>query len=212
MFRELGAEVLDADRLGHEALDDAEIRRRVVKAFGQGVVGRDGRIDRKLLGTRVFRSNRQLKRLEAIVHPWVLDRIGKTLDHWRERPRPPRLVVLDIVLLLESGADALCDRILYIRAPRRARAERAVRDRAWDAGELARRERYQRSLVAKRRVSDEVIDNDGSLGETRRQVRAIFRSLVRASRRGLGPRRRPQGGEWGPSCSPRVRRGARSRL
>ncbi len=198
MFRKLGAEVIDADRLGHEALDDRNVRRRVVEAFGEGVLGRDGRIDRKLLGPFAFRSGRELRRLESIVHPWVLERVGRKLDRLARRPRPPRLVVLDVVLLLESGADGLCDRILYIKAPRRARTERAVRDRAWDRGEVARRERYQRSLATKLRAADGEIDNDGALGETFRQVQATFQNLVRVSRRG-------------PALRPRLTRGARSR-
>ncbi len=190
MFKELGAEVIDADRLGHEALDDPKVRRRVVGAFGEGVLGRDGRIDRKLLGAFAFRTDKELGRLEGIVHPWVLDRVRGTLDRLGRRTTPPRLVILDVVLLLESGADGLCDRILYIKAPRRARAERAVRDRAWDPGEVARRERFQRSLASKLRAADEVIDNDGPLGDTCRQVRAIFQRLVRTSRRGRS--RRPR--------------------
>ncbi len=188
MFRKLGAEVIDADRLGHQALDDPEVRRGVVKAFGEGVLGRGGNVDRKLLGAFAFRSDKELDRLEAIVHPWILGRMRGALDRLAKRPSPPRLVILDVVLLLESGADGLCDRILYIKAPRRARAERAVRDRAWEPGEVARRERYQRSLAAKLRAADEVIDNDGPLGDTCDQVRAVFQRLVRTSRRG-GSRR-----------------------
>ena len=189
LLRGLGAEVIDADRLAHDALEDPEVRRRVVEAFGGGILGENGRIDRKRLAEAAFRSAEELRRLEGLVHPWVLSRMERTLDGWARRGPPPAMAVLDVVLLLESGADRLCDSILYVRAPRRARAARACRDRAWDRGEVARRERFQRPLTAKATVADEVIENDGSLGETERQVRAVFRRLLRAYRGGPARKR-----------------------
>lgn len=193
MLRELGAEVIDADRLAHEALDDPSVRRRVVEAFGEGVLGRGARkagrrVDRRCLGGFAFRSRREIARLESIVHPWVLGRIERRLGRLARRHDPPSLVLLDVVLLLESGADRLCDRIVFVKAPRRAREARAVRERAWGEGEVARRERFQRSLAAKLRRADEVIDNDGPLDATRSRVREVFQRLARASRRGV-PRR-----------------------
>ena len=64
-----GAVVIEADAVGHEVLDDPAVRSRVVAAFGQGIVGAGGRIDRAALGSVVFADPEQRERLDALVHP-----------------------------------------------------------------------------------------------------------------------------------------------
>jgi dephospho-CoA kinase len=152
MFGALGAHVIDADGLAHEVLDEPQVRRAVTDRFGAGVCGADGRVDRKRLATIVFAGSaaaeRALADLEAIVHPRVRERMEAGLaDHRRAEAAGggPRVVVLDVPLLVQAGWADACDRIVVVECEESVRrqrlagrgveeAQQAARDRAWERG------------------------------------------------------------------------------
>lgn len=169
-FREEGAEILDADRVAHKWLDHPAVRRALVRAFGTGVVP-GGRVDRAALAREGFRSAATVARLNRIVHPYVKRDLEKSIAKSGKR-----VVVLDAPLLLEAGAEGLCDAIVFVDAPAAVRRRR-IEGRGWGRGELKRRERLQWPLSRKRRMSDYRIDNSGSRAATARQVRAVLGSL-----------------------------------
>jgi dephospho-CoA kinase len=174
LFKKWGARVVDADALGHRLLDAPLIRARLVRLFGAGLL-RGRRIDRRALAVEAFRSRRSVERLNRTVHPAILREIR------REVRRGRGVVVLDAALLYETGADALCDHVVYVDVPRPERARR-VRSRGWAPEELTRRERFQRPPAYKRKRADYVLDNAGTRGRTTSQAREIFdelRKLVR---------------------------------
>ena len=182
LFAALGARVIDADALAHEALDDRDIRAAVRARWGPEVFGADGRVDRRALGRRVFADRRELARLTRLIHPRVRSRAQALLKRWAGRT-----VVLDVPLLLESPLRRAVTRWVFVRAPAAARARRTARTRGWNAGEFARRERFQAGLARKRRRADAMIDNGGTPAGTRRQVAALWAELRRASKP-RGPR------------------------
>ena len=169
LFRKWGARVVDADALGHRVLEDPRVRARLVRLFGDEIL-RDGRVDRRALAARAFRSRRSVERLNRTVHPAILRALRAALRRGRG------WVVLDAALLFETGADALCDRIVYVHAPR-AERERRVRARGWAPGELARRERFQLPPAYKRKKADFVVNNAGPPASTASQARKIFGEL-----------------------------------
>ena len=152
MFAALGAHVVDADAIAHEVLDDEDVRRAVADRFGAGVLAADGRVDRRSLGAIVFggdeRAALALADLEALVHPRVRERMQAALAAHRRAEAAgggPRVVVLDVPLLVQAGWADACDRIVVVECAepvRRARleargldaAQQAARDRAWDRG------------------------------------------------------------------------------
>ena len=165
---------MDADALGHRLLDAPRVRARLVRLFGPGLL-RGRRIDRRALAVEAFQSRRSVERLNRTVHPAILRAIRAEIRRTRD------MIVLDAALLFETGADALCDRVIYVDLPRAVRARR-VRSRGWAAGELARRERFQRPPAYKRKRADYVIDNAGTRAGTTSQAKEIFdelRKLVR---------------------------------
>jgi len=140
----LGAEVIDADRLAHEVLDEPEARDLIVARFGPAVLGSDGRVDRRVLAGIVFGPDATgggaIGDLEAIVHPRVRRRIRSRLAELRTGGGGPRrVVVLDVPLLVQSGWDAACDRLLVVDCAEEVRQERLAR-RGWSAAERAARE------------------------------------------------------------------------
>ena len=152
MFATLGAHVIDADALAHEVLDEPEVRRAVASRFGAGTLDPDGRVSRRALAEVVFGAGPDaavaLADLEAIVHPRVRARMEAALAAHRQAEAAgdgPRVVVLDVPLLVQAGWAAACDRLVVVEcdeAVRRRRLEargvapgqQAARDRAWDRG------------------------------------------------------------------------------
>ncbi len=155
----LGAEVFDADASAKQMLDLPEVREALVAWWGAGVVGPDGLVARDKVASIVFRDDRELRRLEALIHPMVRAEAERVID--RARHSGVRAVVLDVPLLFESGMDGMCDLVVFVDADEEVRRARVSRSRNWDAAELARREGVQWPLDQKRRLAGLVVVNNG---------------------------------------------------
>lgn len=166
LFRNWGARVLDADAIGHRVIERPDVRARLVRAWGPGIL-RGKRVDRARLARAAFRSRASARRLNRLVHPPILREIRRRIARCRG------WVVLDAALLYEAGADRLCDRVVFVDAPVDVRRRRAAA-RGMPPEEAARRERFQRPLSYKKRRADNVIDNAGSKSRTERQAREIY--------------------------------------
>ena len=176
MFAEAGAVVVDADREAHAALDEPEVASGVRALWGERVFGPDGRVDRSALAKVVFDDPEALARLETLVHPRVEAAARRTIED-AARAGGASIVVIDAPLLVESGLDSVCDRILFVEAEEKKRRERVRCGRGWEPSELSKRERRQILLSDKRALADTTIDNRGSLENTRRQVAEAVRRL-----------------------------------
>jgi dephospho-CoA kinase len=173
-FARLGATVIDADAAGHEALRDEGVRAEIEKVFGKGVLASSGGVDRAALGAAVFGKPSEVKKLEAITHPWIRTRMRAQLDAAKRNPAI-RAVVLDVSLLLESGAYTNdIDLLVFIESDAHTRESRATGNRHWNPGEVARRETHQLPLADKRSQAHEVLDNRGSVADLRDGVKRIW--------------------------------------
>jgi dephospho-CoA kinase len=172
MLLELGAErYIDADALVHQLyMEGQPIAVKVAEAFGSEVVAADGNIDRKALGTIVFQNTEAMRRLEAIVHPAV----GQALLKELASVSPSGIVVIDAVKLLEGGSGALCQSKWMIVCLEEQELARLRARNQLSEEEAWARIRAQPSIAARLPLVDEVIDNSGSLEETRRQVTSAF--------------------------------------
>jgi dephospho-CoA kinase len=145
------------------------MRAALLRDWGAGIL-RGGRVDRAALARLAFRSRESIARLNRRVHPEILREIRRRISRARG------WVVLDAALLFETGADALCDVVVFVSAPRELRARR-TRARGWVPGELRRRERVQFPLAYKKKKADYVIDNAGPTSRTVEQTRKICDEL-----------------------------------
>jgi len=174
--------VIDADELARAAFDSPEIRARVATTFGPEVLNPDGSVRRDVVARRVFASARERAELEAFTHPWIRDRIRAALD--AARARGVARIVLDVPLLLENdsrhGLAAECDTLVFVDSDERTRDDRAVSERGWHAGEVARREAHQMPLAAKRARADHVIHNRGTKGDLDQLVRELSDEIDRS--------------------------------
>ena len=175
LLRDLGAAVIDADALAHQALDDPALRAAIAARFGSEVLDDGGRVIREKLAARVFGPENEAARrdLNAIIHPPVRERIRAMLADGRREGR--RVVVLDVPLLLESPFRGDCDEILLIRADLDSRRARTA-GRGWKSGELEARESAQSPMEKKLEAATAIIDNDGDLNVLRTRVEDLFRT------------------------------------
>jgi dephospho-CoA kinase len=179
MLEALGAVVLDSDRIVHELqAAGAPLLREIAAAFGADLVRPDGSLDRAALGERVFRDEEARRRLNAIVHPAVGRETARRLEAARARGAP--LVVLDIPLLFEtrlhgtaSRANLGVEAIVVVYAPPELQIRRQMERNGYAREEAERRLAAQLPIDEKRALADHVIDNSGTLEETRRQVEAL---------------------------------------
>lgn len=173
IFINQGAQGIDADALGHRVLDLPRVRAGMARDWGPGILVK-GRVDRAALARLAFRSRESVARLNRRVHPEILREIRRRIARARG------WVVLDAALLFETGADALCDAVVFVSAPRALRARR-TRSRGWGPGEVGRRERFQFPVAYKKKKADYVIDNAGPKSRTEEQTRKICDELRRIS-------------------------------
>jgi dephospho-CoA kinase len=190
MLADLGADLVEADLLAHAALEDRAVQESLRRLFGSDVVTKDGKVDRKAIAARVFSSPQEMKELEAIIHPRVVREIDAKLRPDARRPHA-EILVLDVPLLLSSPLRERCTEVIFVDATLEARRRR-VAERGWEPGELERREELQMRLDEKKRQADRVIDNSGSLEETRRQVKDLWREWLEARDGSCPGDRRPR--------------------
>lgn len=190
-FAGLGCVVADSDRAAREALDREDVRERLVEWWGEKILGKDGRVDRKKVAGVVFDDPAERERLERLVHPIVRQSRGELVS--QAMAAGARAVVIDAPLLFEVGLDAECDAVVFVEAPREVRLARVWETRGWDDAELSRREKVQLPLDDKRERSDYQIVNNAGADRLQAEARRTLDQIL-VSRRGNGP------GEPGPDA------------
>ncbi len=169
MLRDLGAPVIDADAIVHALQQPGTpVTQAIAREFGPEVIGPDGSLDRAALGRIVFADPARRKALEGIVHPAVRQQIWHEVDRYRAEGLPA--VILDIPLLFESGWDQQVDQIWVVYVEPATQRARLIERDGLMPEDADRRIAAQMALQSKRERADRVIDNGGTLEETRRQV------------------------------------------
>jgi dephospho-CoA kinase len=157
----------------HELYDDPEVRNAVRERFGAEVAP-GGVIDRSALATRAFETAEQRVWLERLLWP----RVGARMVGWREQlkqlsPRP-RVAVVEVPLLFESGMESAFDATIAVVADEQIRSERAS---ARNHSALDERAARQLSQKEKSGRATYVVVNDGTVGELERELSAVLENL-----------------------------------
>jgi len=173
MLRRLGVPLFDADLAVHCLLAPSGAAVPAVSAAFPGFKTEAGGIDRVLLGQRVFTNPAALRRLEEILHPMVAAEEKRFLA--RSRARRVALVVLDIPLLFETGAERRCDYVLVVSAPALVQRQRVMRRPGMTEIRLAAILRKQVPDHRKRQHADFVVPTGAGRGVTLRRLKAIVR-------------------------------------
>jgi dephospho-CoA kinase len=183
----LGAHTIDADERIHDILrKGGPAYEPVLAEFGPRILGEDGEIDRRELGRIVFADPAKLRRLEEIEHP-IVRRVIEDEIRTAEEP----VVVLDAIKLIESGWADKCDAVWVVTCRREQQIERLVTTRGYSPQEAEERVNAQSPQAQKVARADIVIDNSGSLEQTKRQVLAAWRSFSESLKSQVSSRRSP---------------------
>lgn len=174
-FEKLGCVVSDSDKAVREVLARPQVVDTLVGWWGEGVLDADKRVDRKKVADLVFKDPFERRRLESLVHPMVRESRGDLIA--RARASGAKGVVVDAPLLFEAGVDAECDAVVFVDAKRSVRLGRVREHRGWDEAELDRRENAQMPLEEKRRRSDHVLPNNGTLDELESRAAKLLATI-----------------------------------
>jgi dephospho-CoA kinase len=185
MFAELGAHLIDADKIGHELMAPGEpVYEEIVKRFGSEILNPDKTVNRGKLAELAFDQRRpRIYELNGLLHPGIIQRYEKRMEEIAAS-EPNAIVMLEAALLLEAGLRKRFDRIVVVSCKPQQRIERWEQRQHVDA-ESARREVTRRMMAqapqeAKIQVADFVIDNSGTIEQTRAQVEKVFAELKKS--------------------------------
>ena len=190
MFVALGAHLIQADRIAHELMQPGEaVYREVVLHFGKGILNPDGSVNRAALAEAAFEGPgkpSRVQELNQIVHPAVI----RKQDEWMEgigQGEPHAIAIVEAALILEAGARDRFDRLIIVTCRPEQRIQRWVKrvgvNEATARHEVSRRMAAQLPDEEKIKAADYVIDNSGSLDDTRERVSEVYDRLKSDERR-----------------------------
>jgi len=183
LFKELGAYVIDWDELARNVIrPHSRAWKEVIGHFGKGILNDDLTVNRQKLADVVFCDKEKLAKLNQIVHPEVFkedERITAEIENLD----PDALIVKDIPLLFEVASHIPVDKVVVVSASEQTRLGR-LREKGISREDARNRMRFQLPLEQKVVSADFVVNNDGSLEETRRQVEKIYSSLKERKQQG----------------------------
>jgi len=177
ILAELGAVIIDADKLGHELLQpDAETYGEIVAAFGKSILKPNEEIDRNKLGKLVFADAAALNRLNRILHPRIYEIAERKVEEYRKADT--RIVVLEAALLIEAGWMPFVDQVWVTTAPESTIVRRLKSQRGLKEEQILARLQAQMSSEEKAKRADVVINTDCSLDELRKRVTELWHNLL----------------------------------
>ncbi len=179
LLEELGAAVIDSDRLSHEQYRDPEVVATLCGWWGNSILTSAGEVDREAIARIVFEKPDERVRLEELIYPRIEQRRRELMAVYESDPRV-KAVVWDAAKLIEVGLDEQCDAVIFVESEYAVRARRVKETRGWTEEELSRREKSQNPLDRKKAKADHVVKNHSSIEALRSQVEKVF-ATVQAS-------------------------------
>lgn len=175
IFRSLGATVIDADRIAHDAIRKGKpAYKKIVSFFGKEILDKDVQINRKRLAGKAFGSRKSLARLNRIVHPEVI----RTIKAGIRMAGSGDIVVVDAPLLVEAGLVGMADLVVVVKSSQRRQVERCNRKFSMSSSDVMKRIKGQIPIMRKIKLADFVVDNGGSRSGTRKQVKKIWKEIA----------------------------------
>jgi len=183
MLAELGAPIIDFDLLARDVVAPGEPAfREIVDYFGEGVIGEDGKLDRKRLSGIVFRDSSKRRILEGITHPRILAAFIRQVTQMAEK-NPQGIVQAVIPLLFEVHLEPLVHKVLVVYVSPDTQVDRLMKRDRISREEARRILDAQMPIDEKAARADFVIHNEGNLDETRKEVHALWNKLKTAEKK-----------------------------
>jgi len=180
IFKRMDIPVISCDDIVDRLLKTKKIREEIAGIFGKEYLNENNQVNRKKLANLIFSSKKERKKLNALIHPLVFERIEKKLDTYRKKGK--MIVVVEIPLLFETRSEDRFDVIVTVASPYEVIRKR-LRNK-YTPEEIRMRMNSQMSLDKKIALSDYVIDNSKSISETTDTVKNILNDIIRRKKYG----------------------------
>jgi len=177
MIKEMGITVVDADQISRDVVEFGKpAYNKIVEVFGVEILQEDHTLNREKLGTLIFSDQKKREQLNEIVHPAVRKEMLQQVK--KEKELGSSAVVLDIPLLFESKLTYLVDKTILVYVDEQIQLERLMQRNGYTEEEAKLRIQSQLPLKDKRKLADEIIDNNGSLENTQTQLKAVLNKWI----------------------------------
>jgi dephospho-CoA kinase len=180
-FEELGAHIIDADKLCKELVCPGQpALNEIVSFFGEIILDSTGNLDRETLAEIIFQNPEKKAALEAILHPKVIEKEQekylniKTVD-------PSAIVIIDAALLIESGNYKNVDKVIVVQSSEEDQVQRILSRSSLSYGQAAARIKNQMSLKEKNKYADFILENELQPEDLRKKVQALYAQLLEVS-------------------------------
>ena len=178
IFASLGAYTIDADLISRElSAPGGSAYEKIVAVWGEGVLSADGTLNRKKLGDIIFSSGEETLRLNAILHPLIIQRENELAADFIAKSHEG-IIVTEAALMIEAGSWKRFDKIVLVCCPEAVRKSRVENSRNLDSKMFDLISGRQMPEGEKRKYADYIIENDGSLDDLRMKTERIYYKLA----------------------------------
>jgi dephospho-CoA kinase len=174
VFQKLGAKILSGDEIGKDVVEkNPQLLKKLIKAFGNQILDSKNRLNRKKLGEIAFSSPSSTKKLNLIVHPFLLKDLKEKIKGLK-RKRYKKPVVIDAALIVEWGLQEETDCLIFVDCTKEKRIKRLTQQKGYSRKEALGRIKAQFPESKKRKQADFIIKNERSLKELRQKAKAFW--------------------------------------
>ena len=178
IFQKIGALVLSGDEIGKEVVEEnPDLRHKLVSIFGKQILSKEKKLDREKLGKIAFVTPQSTKKLNDLVHPYLLKNLKFKIRNLKRR-NYENPVVIDAALIVEWGLQSELDFLIFVDCPRKKRIERLIRKKGYARKEALDRLKAQFPERYKKREADFIIKNDSDLAEVKQKAKYLWDKIL----------------------------------
>jgi dephospho-CoA kinase len=178
VFQKKGAIILSGDEIGKKVVEKNKgVFKELVKAFGKEILNKNQSLNRRKLGEIAFASKESSKKLNRIIHPYLLRELRKRMDDFKKRDYEG-VVIIDAALIVEWGLQKELDYLIFVESRREDRIRRLQKQKGYSRREALDRIKSQLPEITKKRLADFVIKNDKGLKEQKRKAENVWGKIV----------------------------------
>lgn len=178
VFQKKGAIILSGDQIGKEVVEkNRVVLRQLVKTFGQGILKKDGTLNRRKLGEIAFASDEVRDKLNQIVHPHLLKELGRRIEKLRRKCKSG-VAVVDAALIVEWGLEKELDYLIFVESKREDKIKRLQKEKGYSRREALDRIKSQLPETIKKAKADFVVRNDKKLSHLREKAKRTWRQIM----------------------------------
>jgi dephospho-CoA kinase len=177
IFKKLGAKILSGDEIGKEVVEkNRTVFKKLVKVFGEGILNKNKKLNRRELGNIAFSSIERRNKLNKIVHPYLFSNLMKKIREYRKKDSG--IVVIDAALIIEWGLQKELDYLILVESALKNRVKRLKENLGYSQKEAMNRIKVQIKDKTRRKYADYIIRNDKDLKELRRKTVSLWKFLL----------------------------------